>query len=152
MQTSLLTCQPHASMVTQFCCDVFLVLYQGYMQSCLCPKSNCSFSFSQILPALCVLIYHTDINVSIELNNIFLPMPVLDFVCFKIVQSLFTSLRLDTRRHSVGSVLSDGRRKRTNPDGHWFWSCSISCASPQPSGGESSGKTLFCWAECCLSL
>lgn len=57
------------------------------------------------------------------------------------VSILTCSDSIDPSRHSVGFVLSDGRRQRADSDGHWFWSCSISCASPQPSGGESSGKT-----------
>ena len=50
---------------------------------------------------------------------------------------------VDPSRHSVGPVLSDGRRQRADPNGHRFWRCSISCASSQPSGGQSSGETLF---------
>ena len=61
--------------------------------------------------------------------------------------SSFVCLCSDPSRHSVGSVLSDGWRQRADPDGHWFWSCSISCTSPQPSGGQSSGEALFYWAN-----
>lgn len=53
----------------------------------------------------------------------------------------------DPSRHSVGSVLSDGRGQRADPNGDWFWSRSISCASPQPPGGQSSGETFVLLME-----
>lgn len=145
-------------------CDFFFLLltlpcfclHLIHLFLCLHPThSQPTFLSPQILPALCVLIYHTDINVSIRAtewlssswNITWFVLPACHFSNSLInVHGLTSFMRpvcLDPSWHSVGTVLSDGRGQRADPDGHWFWSCSISCASPQPPGGQSSGETLF---------
>lgn len=47
----------------------------------------------------------------------------------------------DPGRHSLGVVLSDRRRKRTNTNGHRLWHRPASGTAAQPPGGQSSGMT-----------
>lgn len=51
----------------------------------------------------------------------------------------FSLLFPDLGRHSVGSVLSDRRRERADPNGHRLWHRPSSGTSAQSPGGQSSG-------------
>ena len=51
----------------------------------------------------------------------------------------FSLLFPDLGRHSVGSVLSDGRWERADPNGHRLWHRPSSGAFAQSPGSQSSG-------------
>lgn len=55
------------------------------------------------------------------------------------LESLVVLLPPDLGRHSVGSVLPDGRRERADPDGHRLWHRPSSGPSAKSPGGQSSG-------------
>lgn len=52
----------------------------------------------------------------------------------------FLCARSDPCRHSVGSVVSDRRGQRADPDGHRLRSRPPPRAAAQPQGGQSSGR------------
>lgn len=102
------------------------------------------FLFSQILPALCVLIHHTDVSVSITgcavLSSLVWRWQHLPKHGFKKRFLYFFSLPLlDLGGHRVGFVLPDWCWKWADPNGHRLRHCPSSGTSTESPRGQSSG-------------
>lgn len=115
-----------------------------YSRSLSIPTLCNVFLFSQILPALCVLIHHTDVSVSITgcavLSSLVWRWQHLPKHGFKKRFLYFFSLPLlDLGGHRVGFVLPDWCWKWADPNGHRLRHCPSSGTSTESPRGQSSG-------------